>query len=331
MGLEIEYSKYELNAAQKLGFLAEVDNRAGALFRFTWPDGKTGYADCMPWPELGDAPIDEQIEMLKKGRLSILMEQTMWLARRDADWRAQEVSAYKLFPRVKNHFLISDYSRTSDQEIYQAKAQGFTTFKIKLSENVEEEAKWVDRFIRTFTVPVRLDFNCKLSFPLVERFFEILSQGSRARVEFLEDPLPWNLQAWQDASKIFPLAADGVLSQIDLKAIDYELPFKFIILKPARMDVARVTSLVDRFGVKMVVTHSMDHPVGEMHALLVAYELKKKYPNRILDCGCYPTRAYEANTFTSEIPKKGPYIDEVAGTGIGFNNILKELKWNRLR
>lgn len=324
--IKLEHANYELQPVTEIGSIASAEPRRGALLRITWPDGKRGHADCFPWPELGDADLEAQLWSLGQGKITPLMEQTMWLARRDAEWRAAGKSPYKGLTKVKNHYLIADYKKVTDEEIYQAKAAGFTTFKVKFGKNVEDEARWLDKFIKVFSVMVRVDFNGKINFPLLERFASILSVSAKARVEFVEDPFAWNLELWTEAARLLPLAADAILGDLDFHRLE-KTPFGTVIVKPARQDVAKMTSLVDRFGLKMVVTSALDHPVGEMHAVIVAGELKKKYPNRLLDCGCYPSRVYKLIDFGASIVKRGPFVEEVPGLGVGFDELFENTRW----
>jgi O-succinylbenzoate synthase len=330
VALLAEYSKYELMPIQRVGAVAAIKARSGALLRFTWPNGYTGHADLFPWPELGDPPLDEHLMGFMKGQITALMEQSIWLAKRDAGWRATGVNPYKQGARAKNYHLITDFEAVEDLEINRAKTAGFTSFKIKLGRDVDAEAKWLDKFIKKFGVLVRLDFNAKLSIDRLERFLSHLDVGPKARIEYVEDPFPWNAEEWTDASKLVPLAADSVLSQVPRES-DQPPPFKFVIVKPARFDVDKAVHFVDRYGLKMAVTHSLDHPVGQMHAVILAAELKKKYPNRLVDCGCNPAKIYELNAFNSLIEVKGPFIEGVSGLGIGFDGLLKDLTWVKLR
>lgn len=330
MSLVVEFSKYELLPIQRVGAVAAIKARPGALLRFTWPNGYTGHADLFPWPELGDTPLDDHLLGFMKGRITPLMEQSMWLAKRDAEWRATGVNPYKQAARAKNYHLIADYEAVEDADINRLKAAGFTSFKIKLGRDENAEGKWVDKFIKKFGVLVRVDFNSKLSFDRLERFLSHLDVGPKARVEYVEDPFPWNADEWKDASKLIPLAADAVLDQVP-RNTEEPPPFKYVILKPARFDVDRALHFVDRYGLKIAVTHSLDHPVGQMHAAIIAAELKKKYPNRVVDCGCLPAKIYDLNAFSSVIEVKGPYVEGVSGLGIGFDSLLKDLTWVKLR
>ena len=112
--LKIWHSRYELHPVTQIGAIASSDPRQGALLKVEWPDGKIGYGDIFPWPELGDVDIDTQLIALSQGRITHLMEQTISLALRDAEFRAEKRNAFQGLPRVKNHFLVNDVSRIDD-------------------------------------------------------------------------------------------------------------------------------------------------------------------------------------------------------------------------
>ncbi|MEZ0392617.1 MAG: hypothetical protein ACAH59_10390, partial [Pseudobdellovibrionaceae bacterium] len=106
--------RYELTPWQTIGAVAEARVRQGALLKVQWPSDQIGYADIFPWPEYGDAPIEQQIEALAKGKISGLVEQAIWLAKKDAKLRSQNKNAFTGAAKIKNHFLITDYTRFSD-------------------------------------------------------------------------------------------------------------------------------------------------------------------------------------------------------------------------
>jgi O-succinylbenzoate synthase len=56
------YFPYELiSINQSLGM------RQGALLKIVFADHLVGYADCHPWPELGDIPLAEQVALFSQG------------------------------------------------------------------------------------------------------------------------------------------------------------------------------------------------------------------------------------------------------------------------
>ncbi len=326
--LKFWYYKYELIPNANLGALADENSRKGALLKIQWPNKKIGYADLFPWPELGDKTLDEELANLAKFKMSPLVEQAIWLAKKDAAIRAEGKNAFAGAARIKNHYLISDFTKFKDENMKELRTAGFTTVKIKVGRSIDEEAKFVERIIKQNPIAIRLDFNSKTNFAEYERFMSHLNPGEKAKIEFAEDPMPWHPEAWKDASSLgVPFAIDNEFSKIDWEKIRAPLPFKFVVIKPARQDMDKTVKIIDKFALKMVVTSSMDHPVGVAHACLVASELKKFYPNTLIDCGCLSLRAYKPNDFSTRIQAQGPYLIAIPGTGIGFNDLLDKINW----
>ena len=329
--IKFAYHKYNLVPVAPIGALATNGTRQGALFRIMWPDGGVGYADLFPWPEVGDHEIDIHIEALERGKISLLLEQTIWLARKDAEARTDHRSLFATGARVKNHFLINDYTKFSDSTMKDIKSAGFTTIKVKCGRDFNEEAGFVSRFIRQNPgFLVRLDFNAKASFAEFERFLSHFHTVERAKIEFIEDPMPLDFEAWTEARKLIAIAADFEFEKLDASKAEAAF-FDILILKPARTDIDSAMKLIDRWGLKMCVTSSLDHPVGVAHACAVASRLKKFYPNRLLDCGCLSLKSYQPNDFTNSMFVQGPYLTGIPGTGIGFDDLFKRIEWTPIK
>jgi O-succinylbenzoate synthase len=320
-------SKYELIPWGPIGAVAEGKPREGALLKVQWPNGLVGYADIFPWPEHGDAPIDDQIIALARGKVSTLVEQSMWLAKKDAQMRKLLKNAFAGAAKVKNHYLISDYTKFTDANMTDLRSSGFTTVKVKVGRNVDEEAKFIVRILRQNPITVRLDFNAKVDFSQFERFMSHLGSAERAKIEFVEDPLPWDLESWTEAAKFAPLAMDMEYEKLDWEKLTGRPPFTVLVLKPARQDVEKALRWINRYALKIVVSSSMDHPVGVAHACAQAAELKKFYPNTLLDCGCLTLKSYRPNDFNNRFQTTGPFVKEIPGTGIGFNELLEGQLW----
>jgi O-succinylbenzoate synthase len=323
--------RYELNPWTTIGALADRGLRSGALLKCQWPNGNVGYSDIFPWPELGDAPLDSQIKDLERGVLSPLMEQAIWLAKKDALLRKENKNAFAGAPKIKNHFIVNDFTKFSDADMKQVRSLGFTTLKIKVGRSMEEEAKFIVRMVRQNPVMVRLDFNGKTNFAEFERFFSHFDLPEKARIEFVEDPVPWDLQEWAEAAKIVPVALDNEYDKVDWEKFASKPPFQFLVLKPARQDVEKALKWVHKFALKFAFTSSLDHPVGVAHALALAGELKKFYPNTLIDCGCLSLSAYRPDEFSTQIQTVGPFLREIRGTGIGFNDLLERVEWTPVR
>lgn len=328
--LKFSYSSYELSPKFSLNSVTKEIPRPGALLKIEWPDGLCGYADLFPWPELGDDILEKHLEGLKKGRISRLLEQSIWLARKDAQLRLEKKSGLSEVRKIKNHYTVADYTKISDIMVAEIKNQGFTTLKIKVGRDPMDEARWIERTIKKSPyLNFRLDFIGNRDFSVFERLMTSLSLSLKPHIEFAEDPVPYDLEAWREASKLCPLAVDFEFDNVKWDVIP--LPFRTVILKPARQDVAKVLDLVNKHNLKLAITSSMDHPVGVAHALMVASEIKKVWPGRVVECGCLTHLLYWPNDFSKELVTQGPCLVQMGGTGIGFDALLAKQTWNPIR
>jgi len=323
------YSKYLLQPQTSLGTLADAHPREGALLLIEWPDKKVGYADLFPWPELGDETLEVHLNKLRSGHLTRLVEQSIWLARRDALMRSKKINVWSMgLGKVKNHFLVNDCTRIDETTIQDAILASFSTFKVKTGKSPEEELRWIDRFMRQRkNLQLRLDFNCSLSLPEYKEYMKGVHPSFRSRIEFVEDPMRFDPDNWREVMALAPLALDQEFDRVDWKQLKDSAPFEVLIFKPARQDAKLVLEKMNKYALKMAITSSMDHPVGVAHAAWLANETKKFSPNTLLDCGCLSLRSYKTSDFSLMVLQQGPYVNEVPGTGIGFDLLLGKLPW----
>ncbi len=306
--------------------LNDPEPRRGALLKVQWNEKKIGYADIHPWLELGDKPIETHIKGLAQGKISTLVEQAIWLAKKDAAFRMEKENAFTTATKVKNHYIVTDLLKFTDKNMTELRSSGFTTLKIKVPAPTEDYAKLIVRLIRQNPIMVRLDFNARLTFDQFSSFINHFSKMDRAKIEFVEDPFPWSLDAWTEGAKLVNLAMDNEYKRVDWDKLK-QAPFKVIVLKPARQDIEKAEKLISKLNLNAVVTSSLDHPVGVMHACLIASNLKKFYPNAVIECGCLSMRVYKANNFSIRVETDGPYLRSNPGTGIGFNDLLEKQNW----
>lgn len=321
------YYKYELEPVSELSSVTGSAKRRGALLKVQWPNGKMGYSDLFPWPEHGDVDIDTQLSAIAQGRLTKLAEQAIWLAKKDADPRSRGVNIFAGLGKVKNHYLVNDISKLTDNALANLRSAGFTTLKIKVGKNLEEEAATISKLVRQNPLLVRLDFNAKIDLVAYRKFMNSLDLTDRAKIEYVEDPMPWNLEAWKEAATFTPIALDQEFEKVKWNEITGRPPFKILIIKPARRDVEKDLKLAEQYDLKVVVTSSLDHPVGVAHACNIASEIKKSNPSMLLDCGCLSLRAYKFSEFFLRVQATGPYFAGVNGTGIGFDDLLQRIEW----
>lgn len=328
--MKISYSPYTLKPVRYLNNLTHLGDRNGYLLKIEWPDGLVGYSGLHPWPELGDASCDEQLAGLRQGQISPMLEQSIWLARKDAQLRKQDKNAFEGLVTIKNNYIVTDIDSEEEGLADRLKADGFETVKIKVGRDLKKEAEFISFLGRDGAFKLRLDFNAVGSWQTYERFMSSLDKVALQRIQYVEDPFPFDAQAWTEAKRFAPIAIDNQLSKIDLKKLNAK-PFDVVILKPAKNDVNSILhhSIVHDF--KITVTSYMDHPVGVVHALAIASEMKKAHPHRVLDAGCMTLKLFQMDSYSAEVVTSGPFLKRPTGKGIGFDALLAREPWTQLK
>lgn len=326
--MKISYSPYTLQPLAVLNAKAGSGTRDGILLKVQEADGSVGYADLHPWPELGDAPLSDEIESLRAGKVSSLLRQSLWLAQRDSQWRAQGQSVFSLGPSLKNNKTVTDLQQVTVAQAQAWRREGFEIVKLKMGRDLVQETACLN-LLAEQGFRLRLDFNLSAEYSAVLAFLKSLSGKTLQAIDYIEDPCPWQESDWQSLRSYVPLAVDMSYPQIPWDILT-AAPFDVLILKPAKMDVNKALQISDRWNLKITVTSMMDHPVGVMHALAVAMELKKARGEQILQAGCLTTSLYQANVFSEQILIHGPCIMQTAGTGIGFDQLWSQVPWRSL-
>lgn len=323
--MEIFYSPYSLRPKQTLNAVSDETERKGVLLKVIWEKGLVGYADLHPWPELGDDVLEKQLSDLRINRISPLVKQSLWLARKDAELRSKEINAFDLYNEVKNNFLLHDFKLLQPGFLANLKNLGFTTIKIKMGRDLAEELTALDQIVAA-GFKVRLDFNAVGTPESFKKFIDKLSPSTVLAIEYVEDPFPFDSSAWLEAKSSVKIAIDNQYEKVDWQNLKIA-PFDVIVIKPAKVDVMTAIDYCQRWNLKATVTSYMDHAVGISHAITIAMGLKEKYGDLILDSGCLTQASYHTDPFFAELESQGPYLQKVRGTGVGFNSLLEALPW----
>jgi o-succinylbenzoate synthase len=214
--------------------------RHGALIRV---DGD-GHADVHPWPELGDAPLDEQLALLARGETTALTRASLRLAAVDADARRRGVSLFEGLMIPESHWPGNE------------PPAGFDTVKTKGVLPVPEPLR------------IRIDFNASLSAEEFERVAEMLP---KERIDFIEDPCPYDAATWRALRQRtgLRLALDRFTSEADVLVHKPALTAEF----PSFDGEIVVTSYMDhpvgQFGAAWVAaTHQVSPRCGLMTHVL---------------------------------------------------------------
>ncbi|MEC7840025.1 MAG: enolase C-terminal domain-like protein [Chlamydiota bacterium] len=293
-------------------------SHSGALLKFELEEG-VGYADCHPWPELGDLPLQSQLSLLQKGSFTTLtLSSSLYFAKIDASARSNKKNLFEGLYVPKSHMLIYDINEVDINLIEKILEAGFTSVKVKVGRNIKQE---IQKLLSMTKYPLkwRLDFNARVAF---EDYISMVSELRDLNIEFVEDPFPFDHQKWCQAEKItrIPLAVDRFIEK-DVSDSD-----RIWVIKPAVGDGEKNLSQ-HRF----TVTSYLDHPLGQASAAYMAAKLSAKYSDHCLICGLLSHYVYESTPFTSqENNRLSAKFSIPEGTGLGYDDLLRNLNWRKL-
>lgn len=319
--MQIYCSQYSLSFLSEVSPLAgaEVASRQGALLKIEFSDDLIGYADCHPWVQFGDFPLEQQLERLCQGQTTPLLQRSLQLARLDAEARSRRISLFEGLTIPPSHFLVSDLSAFDPKILAQLTSSGFQRIKIKLGKNLAAEIPLLSEILVRLTgsdILVRLDFNSQVNQQVFEDFLRHI-QPHWGLLDFCEDPFPYQPEAWQAVQDRYSidLAADRECLQAD----GHPQSAGVLVIKPAIQDLALIRGQCQR----IIVTSYLDHPVGQLGA---AYSAASSH--KLLDiCGLQSHTAYVPSPFSNEIVCCGPHIICPKGAGIGFDELLAQVDW----
>jgi O-succinylbenzoate synthase len=298
--------------------------RQGALLRIAFDDETCGYADLHPWEEFGQPPLASHLASLGTDNPTPLANLALRHARTDAAARRAGLSLFDGLPEVRSHALFTDWVAAPRSTFEHCAAEGYTAAKLKIGREPQREAEVLNA-LSDLTPRWRLDANTSTG---TEAFLAELSPEIRAKIDFLEDPIPFAPAEWSSLSE---------REQIPL-ALDWELPTtpppwpgaQILVIKPASQDAFPLALAAAHAGMQIVVTHSMDHPLGQSVALWTAMRLRQRHGDVVLDGGLQAAGLYAPDQFSEQIRYRGPHTIPPPGTGFGFDEQLAAIEWKDL-
>lgn len=330
---KVETYSYQLIPKGKLSSKAkDAQFRQGALLQITFPEGKVGYGDCFPWPELGDEPLALQLSFLKEGKLTTLTERSLEFAKIDAIARSEGRSLLMGAILPQNHFPLTDFRLLDEHRLRALSEDGFSLLKLKVGHQPIQEAKKIKELfplLKELSIQLRFDFNSSLILQQVEEFLEVIGPASE-QIDFIEDPTEYRPEVWKTLQERWKirLALDR-LSPDHLNQLD-PTSFSVLILKPAIQDWKKMAYVAKQMGVPLVITSYLDHPIGQLYAAWVAAQLQSDPQIKLEPCGLLSQMAYESNEFSLLLTTKKNTLEPPLDLGIGFGTMLEGLKWDSL-
>jgi O-succinylbenzoate synthase len=324
--MKIWYSSYQLKPQAVLNAHGPT-SRQGAILKVEYSDGKVGYTDLAPMPEVGDLSLTDELKMLRENKRGTLGERSLEMAYLDAEARSEKRSLFANLEIPPSHYVVP----TLDGFDFETVADDFHTLKIKLGHNLRKELPQLKKLVETFSLDrflaLRLDLNASLNY---DQFVESFGPWILPYLELVEDPMPWDPKKWEIVNHElgFPLALD-----LEFKTTpDFRAPddaFDFFVYKPALQGLEVVEAMVLREK-RFFVTSYMDHPLGQMAAAYKAAELGDRYPHLMVECGLLTHKLFEPNEFSESLKVTANLLQPAAGTGLGFDDLLEDLVWKEL-
>ncbi len=324
--MKIRTHNYELRPGPDPARAAR-EPRHGALLQVSFDDTTLGYADLHPWEPFGHAPLAEQLTSLTTEHPTPLAAIALRHARTDAAARRAGVSLFDALPEVRSHALFTDWTAAPRRAFEQCVAEGYAAAKLKIGHDPERESAALNA-LADLPLRWRLDANASLTTgggESIDTFLTNLHPNLRRNLEFLEDPTPYNDSAWSNLAE---------RENIPL-ALDWELPdtpppwpgARIVVLKPASQNAFPLALTAAQAGLAIVVTHSMDHPLGQAVALWTAMRLRQRHGGLVRHGGLQAIGLYQPDEFSAQIKSNGPVTAPPPGTGFGFDNLLTQLPW----
>ncbi len=314
----MQYLPFVLQPVGAMSARAAAQPREGALIRSD--DG--GYACIQPWTELGDAPLEYELDALRDG--SPLQLGLCALRCLEADAKARK-DGHSLFEGLKvprSHATLT-VSATPAQ-VYALSQKGFRLGKLKVLPRL---ASTVERLVNLASIVPdwkwRIDFSATLTMNEALDFWGMLSAAMKKRIDFIEDPCVYDVETWQvlqDAG--MPLAYDTPMNHAKVLPARTNTPMMRLV-KPARH--------LSNTGLP-VFTSYLDHPLGQCWAAYCAADYYKDTPEQeVPTCGLVTQHVYRPNAFSEALGLDiTPDFTPPAGTGLGFDELLAAQAWKTL-
>ncbi|SHJ33918.1 O-succinylbenzoate synthase [Rubritalea squalenifaciens DSM 18772] len=320
MRSDIYIHHYELVSRFGLNSRSDRTRHKGVLIKIG-----DGVGCIHPWRELGDPSLEELIEDLRKGRFfRPLVRSAIKCAMVDGRARSQGVSVFDKVEVPRSHATIVGGS----ERIEEAVAAGFEVVKMKAGRRVAEEVELLNAMHERYpNLRWRLDFNNVLDGGGIRAFIKSLNESLRVKIDFLEDPCEVNDRDWAGIRSLY-----GIPLAVDRKVEEARGQFTYAIAKPALDDITPLCARAMIEGWELVFTSYMDHPIGQCYAAWCSGKVEKRfYGLEDPVAGLMTHGLFEPDAFIERMGDPSPQWQSPGGTGFGFDDLLEDVKWEKLK
>lgn len=293
----------------------------GALLRVG-----SGFGCVHPWPEFGDAPVEEQLRLLAQGVTTPVTEMALRCAAVDGAAREAGVSLFDGLEIPRSHYSWS-FAQETVPQYERVLNEGWLAIKAKGYANYGETTRFLENCARLSDgrdLRFRVDFNGCLRAEDFQKFVEFMPLRVYRQLDFVEDPFPYDAAQWAACQ-----AKWGVKLALDKGWRDGTEGYEAVVVKPARRDWRTVAQ---RHPDKpLVLTSAMDHGLGQMFAAYEAAVARQELGGLVGLCGLSTQHLFEPDGFFERIQVTGGWMTpDLSGGGLGFGDVLERLPWRVL-
>jgi len=293
----------------------------GALIRVG-----SGFGCIHPWTEFGDAPVEEQLRLLAEGITTPVTAMALRCAEIDGEAREAGVSLFEGMEIPRSHYSWS-FAQATEPQIQRVVSEGWAALKAKGYANYGETRRFLEQCARVGEksgLKLRVDFNGCLDAHGFSQFIEFMPLRTYQRLDLIEDPFPYDAQAWQHAQQRW-----GVKLALDKGWREGTAGFSAVVVKPARRDWRLVAERHPQQP--LMLTSAMDHALGQMFAAYEAAIARSELGERVGLCGLCTQHLFEEDGFFERVQSPGGWLAaDHSGGGLGFGEVLERLPWRRL-
>lgn len=315
---DIAVCGYELRAGARLNTRTQREEYCGALLRWAG-----GYGCVHPWPEFGDEPLCRQLELLRVGRPTALVRAALECARVDGAARAEGRSLFAGLEIPRSHYSWSG-ALDLQAQVQRVMSEGWPAIKVKGDADplvAAEKLNSLAQATASAGTLLRMDFNGCLDAEAFRVFWRHLDERTRARVDFVEDPVPYDAGVWEKLRGEL-----GVRLALDKGWQSGEGGFDVVVVKPSRRDWRVVANRFETH--ELVMTSAMDHAVGQAWAAYQSAVARKELGPRLGLCGLCTEHLFEQDACSLCLRSHGgTLVPDTVGGGLGMGDVLESLKW----
>jgi len=252
----------------------------------------------------------------------------------DGEARRRGVSLFEGLEIPPCHYSW-DHNQDAAAQFLRVMEEGWRAIKTKGWADVEKTQQTLETMVEltedmhrmSVELPkLRVDFNSCLSADSFNELMERISGRVVVRLDFVEDPFPYEAAQWVEVKERW-VWLDFALDKQLRGAVE---GFDVAVLKPGRREWRELVSELPP-SVKVVMTSAMDHAIGQSFAAYEAALAWNELGDRMDLCGLCTEHLFERDAFFERLNSRGGMLEvDRMGTGLGFDEVIAGLPWQRL-